>query len=63
MGTVGLALVAAALLVGVSTQRVIGFGFALVSGPLFVLILGALRKKREDQPPHSLGVAYFREER
>ena len=40
MGTVGLALVAAALLVGVSTQRVIGFGFALVSGPLFVLILG-----------------------
>lgn len=30
---------------------------------LFVLILGALRKKREDQPPHSLGIAYFREER
>jgi len=23
----------------------------------------ALRKKREDQPPHSLGAAYFREER
>lgn len=30
---------------------------------LFVLILGAMRKKREDQPPHSLGIAYFREER
>ena len=30
---------------------------------LFVLIMVALRKKREDQPPHSLGVAYFREER
>jgi general nucleoside transport system permease protein len=30
---------------------------------LFVLIMVALRKKREDQPPHSLGAAYFREER
>lgn len=30
---------------------------------LFVLIMVALRKKREDQPPRSLGVAYFREER
>ena len=30
---------------------------------LFVLVFVALRKKREDQPPHSLGVAYFREER
>jgi simple sugar transport system permease protein len=30
---------------------------------LLVLIIGALRKKREDQPPHSLGIAYFREER
>ena len=30
---------------------------------LFVLIMVALRKKREDQPPHSLGIAYFREER
>ena len=30
---------------------------------LLVLIMVALRRKREDQPPHSLGVAYFREER
>ncbi|MEA4870574.1 hypothetical protein SDC9_67605 [bioreactor metagenome] len=30
---------------------------------LFVLIMVALRRKREDQPPHSLGTAYFREER
>ncbi|NLI53909.1 MAG: ABC transporter permease [Clostridiales bacterium] len=30
---------------------------------LFVLIMVALRRKREDQPPRSLGVAYFREER
>jgi simple sugar transport system permease protein len=30
---------------------------------LFVLIMGALRKRREDQPPHSLGIPYFREER
>jgi simple sugar transport system permease protein len=30
---------------------------------LLVLVVVALRKKREDQPPHSLGVAYFREER
>jgi simple sugar transport system permease protein len=30
---------------------------------LFVLIMVALRRKREDQPPHSLGASYFREER
>lgn len=30
---------------------------------LFVLIMVALRKKREDQPPRNLGIAYFREER
>ncbi len=30
---------------------------------LFVLIMVALRKKREDQPPRSLGLSYFREER
>ncbi len=30
---------------------------------LFVLIMVALRRKREDQPPRSLGIAYFREER
>ena len=30
---------------------------------LIVMIMVALRKKREDQPPHSLGAAYFREER
>jgi len=30
---------------------------------LLVLVVVALRKRREDQPPHSLGVAYFREER
>ena len=28
-----------------------------------VLIITSLRKKREDQPPASLGLAYFREER
>ena len=30
---------------------------------LIVLIFTSLRKKRENQPPESLGVAYFREER
>ena len=30
---------------------------------IIVLILTSLRKKRENQPPHSLGIAYFREER
>ena len=30
---------------------------------LLVLIIVSLRKKREDQPPQSLGLAYFREER
>ena len=30
---------------------------------LVVLIIVSLRKKREDQPPQSLGLAYFREER
>lgn len=30
---------------------------------IVVLILVSLRKKREDQPPQSLGLAYFREER
>jgi len=30
---------------------------------VLVLVISALRKKREDQPPASLGTAYFREER
>ena len=30
---------------------------------LLVLIFVSLRKKREDQPPASLGLSYFREER
>ena len=30
---------------------------------LIVLIVSSLRKKRESQPPASLGLAYFREER
>ena len=30
---------------------------------IIVLILVSMRKKREDQPPQSLGMAYFREER
>ena len=30
---------------------------------LLVLIVVSLRKKREDQPPASLGLSYFREER
>ncbi len=44
-----------------STQEI--FKMLPYLATLFVLILGALRKKREDQPPHSLGIAYFREER
>ena len=35
--------------------------------PYFVTIVGlvltSLRKKKEDQPPQSLGIPYFREER
>ena len=31
--------------------------------PLLVLIVVSLRKKRENQPPASLGLSYFREER
>ena len=30
---------------------------------VIVLIITSLRNKREDQPPASLGLAYFREER
>ena len=30
---------------------------------IIVLVVTSLRKKREDQPPASLGLAYFREER
>ena len=30
---------------------------------LVVLVVVSLRKKREDQPPASLGLSYFREER
>ncbi len=30
---------------------------------IFVLLFVALRKRKEDQPPQSLGLAYFREER
>ena len=30
---------------------------------LVVLIVVSMRKKREDQPPASLGLPYFREER
>ena len=30
---------------------------------LVLLIIVSMRKKREDQPPASLGLAYFREER
>ena len=30
---------------------------------IFVLLFVALRKRKEDQPPRSLGLAYFREER
>ena len=30
---------------------------------IVVLVITSLRKKREDQPPMSLGVAYFREDR
>ena len=30
---------------------------------ILVLIFTSIRKKREDQPPQSLGLAYFREER
>mgnify|MGYP004733457835 FL=1 len=30
---------------------------------ILVLIFTSIRKKREDQPPQSLGLAYFREDR
>ena len=30
---------------------------------IVVLILTSLRKKKEDQPPESLGLPFFREER
>ena len=30
---------------------------------IIVLILTSLRKKKEDQPPESLGLHYFREDR
>lgn len=30
---------------------------------IIVLIITSLRKKREQQPPNSLGLAYFREDR
>ncbi len=30
---------------------------------IVVLVVTSLRKKRENQPPASLGLAYFREER
>ena len=30
---------------------------------IVVLVLTSLRKKKEDQPPESLGLPYFREER
>ena len=30
---------------------------------IFVLVIVSLRRKRESQPPASLGLAYFREER
>ena len=37
--------------------------FSLLTPVLIVLIIVSLRKKREDQPPASLGLSYFREER
>jgi simple sugar transport system permease protein len=30
---------------------------------IIVLVLSSMRNKRENQPPASLGLAYFREER
>ena len=30
---------------------------------IVVLVLASIRRRREDQPPASLGTAYFREER
>ena len=44
-----------------STQEVFKMLPYLVT--VLVLILISLRKKKEDQPPESLGLAYFREER
>ncbi len=40
MGVAELALVAAAVLLGATTQRVSGLGFGLVSGPFLALLLG-----------------------
>jgi ABC-type uncharacterized transport system permease subunit len=30
---------------------------------IIILIINSLRKKKDDQPPESLGLSYFREER
>ena len=39
-----------------------GYGKKIVV-TIVVLIITSMRKKREHQPPQSLGLAYFREER
>ena len=44
-----------------STQEIFKMLPYLVT--VLVLVLISLRKKKEDQPPESLGLAYFREER
>lgn len=41
MSTLGLVLLGLAVLVGASTQRLTGMGFALVASPLLVLLIGA----------------------
>ncbi len=45
----------------VATQEL--FKMSPYAVTLFVLIVVSLRKKRENQPPDSLGLSYFREER
>ena len=45
------------------TQFIDGFLHALKRTWIIVLILTGMRNKRENQPPESLGLPYFREDR
>lgn len=55
------------LILGTHLKMPMGFNTLFTLIPyvvtLIVLIIVSLRKKRENQPPQSLGLAYFREER
>ena len=47
--------------IGVATQELFKMIPYVVT--IVVLVLTSMRKKRENQPPQSLGLSYFREER